>query len=354
MVKRVIKFPLKMKNGAEVRNLEELRENADIESLMQYYFSGQLSRWCKAFNISGIPENMEKLNYSFVRSIAEMFDINIPDEDIYKYLSESFGDSREIKVTEDIHEEKVIDNQDIKEAVKPLADGINLDDYSIEVSPKYSDEGKISKYRIMISALKTEQYIRFVLPYEISEEYTEDMFREDLNDKIVHSIRMLQESSIYNSKRNNRFSKLNKGDTFEFGSFEGSALSWKVIRKDKDTLYAIADKIICDRKFDSNRNNWESSELRNWLNNDFYNSAFNETEKKSIVMINSDNITLLSKDEAENLMSQNERISGSWWWLRSAYPGNSGIAWGVRTDGTLDIDYVFLDGGVRPALNLKF
>ena len=75
----------------------------------------------------------------------------------------------------------------------------------MHIAGEYSDEGKISKYRIIISALKTEQYIRFVLPYEISDEYTEDMFREDLNDKIVHSIRMLQEISIYNSNRKKIF-----------------------------------------------------------------------------------------------------------------------------------------------------
>ena len=36
------KFPLKMANGVNVRNIEDLRTNADIESIVGYYLSGQL------------------------------------------------------------------------------------------------------------------------------------------------------------------------------------------------------------------------------------------------------------------------------------------------------------------------
>jgi len=40
-----IKFPLEMKNGVLVRTLEELRENFDPESLVEYYESGKLAVW---------------------------------------------------------------------------------------------------------------------------------------------------------------------------------------------------------------------------------------------------------------------------------------------------------------------
>lgn len=40
-----IKFPLKMKNGAEVRTLDELKENFDLESVLGYFADGRLTTW---------------------------------------------------------------------------------------------------------------------------------------------------------------------------------------------------------------------------------------------------------------------------------------------------------------------
>lgn len=40
-----IRFALKMKDGAEVRNLQELQEYFDIDSAMEYYLNGKLETW---------------------------------------------------------------------------------------------------------------------------------------------------------------------------------------------------------------------------------------------------------------------------------------------------------------------
>lgn len=45
MIKKNIKFPLVMKNGTQVRTLEELREHFDLESVLEYYFDGRLKNW---------------------------------------------------------------------------------------------------------------------------------------------------------------------------------------------------------------------------------------------------------------------------------------------------------------------
>ena len=42
---KIIKFPLKMKNGAEVRSLEELQENFDFETVLGYFADGRLKTW---------------------------------------------------------------------------------------------------------------------------------------------------------------------------------------------------------------------------------------------------------------------------------------------------------------------
>lgn len=42
---RIIRFPLKMSNGAEVRTLEELQENFDLPAILGYFADGKLQTW---------------------------------------------------------------------------------------------------------------------------------------------------------------------------------------------------------------------------------------------------------------------------------------------------------------------
>ena len=135
---------------------------------------------------------------------------------------------------------------------------------------------------------------------------------------------------------------------------------------------------------------WETSDIRQWLNNEFYTTAFNKAEKAKIqtsLIKNEDNskygtnggndtedkVFLLSEKETETLFSnKEERIAkateyatksgvyvneekAACWWLRS--PGNKGyIAAEVNHYGWVDrygdyVDYSY--DGVRPALHLN-
>ncbi len=78
---RKIRFPLKMKNGAEVRSLDELKENFDLESVLAYYASGQFITWLKNYNYDNTTaEAITKV---------EALDGNAPD--ISKQLCEILG-----------------------------------------------------------------------------------------------------------------------------------------------------------------------------------------------------------------------------------------------------------------------
>lgn len=64
-----IRFPLKMKNGAEVRSLEELKENFDLESVLSYFMDGKLVTWLadryydeKAAAVAALSTDMSDLN----------------------------------------------------------------------------------------------------------------------------------------------------------------------------------------------------------------------------------------------------------------------------------------------------
>lgn len=66
---RKIRFPLKMQNGADVRTIEELRENFDIESVLGYYANGKLATWlsdryydAEAEQVKSLDPNSRDLN----------------------------------------------------------------------------------------------------------------------------------------------------------------------------------------------------------------------------------------------------------------------------------------------------
>ncbi len=55
-------FPLKMKNGAGVRTLEELRENFDIESVLGYFADGRLVKWLRKYYFDDVADKVEALD----------------------------------------------------------------------------------------------------------------------------------------------------------------------------------------------------------------------------------------------------------------------------------------------------
>lgn len=155
----------------------------------------------------------------------------------------------------------------------------------------------------------------------------------------------------------------NVGDFIEYGAYEqdndkenGSEdILWRVIAKEDNRILVISDKALKCKPhlLQEGGVQWESSEIRTWLNEDFLNSAFDEEERAAIPetkLTNADNplcgedggsdttdrIFLLSYDEVKEYMeSEESRIcyateaakgedvyvassnGATWWWLRS-------------------------------------
>ena len=95
------------------------------------------------------------------------------------------------------------------------------------------------------------------------------------------------------TKSTSDFSKLKTGDIFTFGSYEQDndtsngkePIEWIVLSKnDKEMLvlsrYALDHKPYNEEFVD--KITWEECTLRKWINDDFYNAAFNKTEKNLI------------------------------------------------------------------------
>ena len=191
------------------------------------------------------------------------------------------------------------------------------------------------------------------------------------------------------------------GKTIEFGNYpqdkDGTEkpIEWIVMKKEGNQVLLLSKYVLDAKSYNEGWGDvtWETSDIRQWLNNEFYTTAFNKTEKAKIqtsLIKNEDNseygtsggndtedkVFLLSEKEADTLFSdEEERIAkateyaeklgvdinenseekGAWWWLRS--PGNDSFyAALVNYYG-----WVYGDGigvncnvyGVRPALHLN-
>ena len=191
------------------------------------------------------------------------------------------------------------------------------------------------------------------------------------------------------------------GETIEFGNYpqdkDGTEkpIEWIVMKKEGNQVLLLSKYVLDAKSYNEGREDvtWETSDIRQWLNNEFYTTAFNKAEKAKIqtsLIKNEDNskygtnggndtedkVFLLSEKEADTLFSNDdERIAkateyaeksgvyinesseekGAWWWLRSPGLGSRGAA-GVHSCGWVDRggDVVDFSGdGVRPALHLN-
>ena len=208
-----------------------------------------------------------------------------------------------------------------------------------------------------------------------------------------------QKETSSKEERNNTNLALgyNIGDTIIFGSYpqdehfsEKEKIEWTILDKEKDKVLLISKYILDTKPYHKTYTDitWGASDIRKWLNDEFYNIAFDYSEQKRIVytftktkkkMENKRNIEnstvdmvfLLDKEEAERYFSMdderqaaatpyvkeqgiyiNKKTRQSPWWLRSSGYDGYNVA-NVNEDGSIYsygncIEHEKI--GIRPAL----
>jgi hypothetical protein len=194
-----------------------------------------------------------------------------------------------------------------------------------------------------------------------------------------------------------------KGDIYYF---KVEPIKWKVLNESDGSVIIFAKYILDNHRYNEfiNKNNYMKSEIRAWLNNEFYNYAFNNLQKQIILTTEVDNsllstgnrsnpyvcantndkLFLLSRAEARNtsygfakndntnqarvrLTSDYSRSKGvgmetavgpqygnGCWWLRSPYDCFSDIARCISCEGHINCNDVnFTYCGVVPALKIQ-
>lgn len=179
------------------------------------------------------------------------------------------------------------------------------------------------------------------------------------------------------------------GDMVLYGHYEQDGdesvtepIEWVVVSKEDDNLLLMSRYILEEKIFGIDRF-WESSEIREWLNKEFYNTAFSDNEKANIQRIitsdkTDDLVFLFSAEEARTFFRANEErmayiteylhgqefraglLGRAEWWTRSEATATNGkgvvIVTGdgeVRSAGAspqAPEEYSYTDTGVRPVI----
>ena len=113
------------------------------------------------------------------------------------------------------------------------------------------------------------------------------------------------------------------GETFEL-----AGLTWKVLEITEKGCACLADKLERYMEFDSSCNNWQASDLRNYLNTEFYKQLADVVGEENIIPFERD---LLSMDGQTEYGTCEDKVSlltvdeyrkhralipnaGYWWW----------------------------------------
>ncbi len=114
------------------------------------------------------------------------------------------------------------------------------------------------------------------------------------------------ERGYYSGSDGSKYQLVNKG-LFKKFYYKVEPIRWLIVKHDKESMFVISDMIIDNHIYDNYTYNYEESEIRSWLNKEFYNKAFTDKEKKIIQTTLVDN-SLTSTCEISNQYICNDTI----------------------------------------------
>lgn len=152
------------------------------------------------------------------------------------------------------------------------------------------------------------------------------------------------------------------GDTFEL-----LGLTWKILDITEKGYMCLASRLEDSMEFDSSSNDWKSSDLREYLNNEFYEELAEVIGKDNIIPFErdlltldglteygtcEDKVSLLTVDEYRKHRALISNTDDYWWWLITAdsCKSNNDNTWVLVVSPRGNVYYYDLNIiiGVRP------
>ena len=161
---------------------------------------------------------------------------------------------------------------------------------------------------------------------------------------------------------------LGVGDTFKL-----LGLEWKILEISNGSYKCLAERLEKSMEFDSDCNNWYASNLRNYLNNDFYKELQNAVGEENIIPMErdllsidgqteygtcEDKVSLLTFDEYRKSRKLIQNTNDYWWWLITPHSTkcNDDTTWisVVSSSGGIDSRVYINNCGVRPFVSFSY
>ena len=236
-----------------------------------------------------------------------------------------YKDSKEkLKEISYIYGTELLDKKDYSKAEKEfdkILDYKDSKDKRLEAIYKNAEE-----------LLKNKEYSKAVEEYSKLDDY------KDAKEKLVQ---------IYNL--------FGEKDVIYFGKYKGTPIGWKILDRIGNQVLLITTEPMDEMAYNTEykKVDWESSTIRKWLNEDFYNT-FDEKDRQRIIKDNGekDNVFLLIRPDIKKYKNLNT-TSMSWWIKENGDEETKAMY--VTENGTLNEtgDIVTKLHGVRPCIWLN-
>lgn len=109
-----------------------------------------------------------------------------------------------------------------------------------------------------------------------------------------------------------------KMDTVKFGKYPQSDASgekveeieWLVLKKENEKVLLVSKNVLDCQKYDMDgyKKSWTESSLRKWLNDNFYDIAFSDNEKKKIIESDNKNKIALGYEEFNDDIDSKDKV----------------------------------------------
>ncbi len=182
------------------------------------------------------------------------------------------------------------------------------------------------------TSIKDEKYSTAMELYNSGKYEEATILFQSLGD-YLDSSKMINKCSIRTAR---------VGDSVIFGRYNNKDLTWWVLYEKDGKLTLLCSESVASMAFGKDKT-WESSSIRSWLNNNFYNSAFDTAEKHQLLKtevstwtwsyeiqgntanrveeketITSDSVYILSENEFRDYSVDSYKLNTDTWWTRSA------------------------------------